>query len=76
MSTMSVQPAVVHAEELSELHQLVLSQQLVIKKLQSQLDYVLSFLGITDMLDESASVDNFTARRLPNPSLTQLQPTT
>jgi hypothetical protein len=60
-STMSVLPAVVHAEELSELRQLVSSQQLVIKKLQGQLDYVLSFLGITDMFDESASVDNFTA---------------
>jgi hypothetical protein len=60
-STISVLPAVVHAEELSELRLLVSSQQLVIKKLQGQLDYVLSFLGITDMFDESASVDNFTA---------------
>jgi hypothetical protein len=60
-STMSALPAVVHAEELSELRQLVSSQQLVIKKLQGQLDYVLSFLGITEIFDESASVDNFTA---------------
>jgi uncharacterized coiled-coil protein SlyX len=56
-----MQPAVVHAEELSELRQLVSSQQLVIKKLQGQLDHVLSFSRITDMIDESASVDNFTA---------------
>ena len=58
--TMSALPAVAQTEELSELRQLVSSQQLVIKKLQYQLDYILSFLGITESSDELTNDVNFT----------------
>ena len=46
-------PAVDHTEELSQLRQLVSSQQILIKKLQGQLNFVLSFLGITETFAES-----------------------
>jgi hypothetical protein len=44
-----VLPAVDVNVELCDLRSIVAKQQMVIKKLQSQLDYVLSFLGITEM---------------------------
>jgi hypothetical protein len=48
-------PSADHVKELLDLRQLVSSQQLVIEKLQSQLSFIVSFLGITEITDESSS---------------------
>jgi hypothetical protein len=47
-----------NTEELSELRKLVSGQQLVIKKLLGQVDFLLSFLGITEMQMESVTGDS------------------
>lgn len=65
LSTPSAAVSIDRSEELSELRQLVSNQQLIIKKLQNQLNFVLSFLGITETLadldgdvDSSAPAEN------------------
>jgi hypothetical protein len=50
-----------HADELSILRQLVFDQHLEIKRLHEQLNFVLSFLGITDMVKETGNDSDETA---------------
>ena len=49
----TVTAATDHSAELTALHQLVSNQESEIKRLRCQLDYVLSFLGVTEMVAES-----------------------